>query len=333
MEKQNDRKGLVSVIMPAYNAEKTIARAIHSVLQQDYPNIELIVVNDGSTDETEVVSKSIIDNRLIIVNQNNLGLSGARNTGLSHVNGDFVAFVDSDDWVEPNYLSLLYESLVENNASLSICGIVRDLPNNSYQCISFKSSSSYTDCFNNEDFLSLFEGGLINSCCNKIYRRSVIENNLLSFSGKVLVEDIEFNLKYLRYSDIISTIIDCPYHYVVEKGSLTSKVSEEMFQNYMGIHKLFCESLPDEHIVYANRFVYHQYVNLFIKYLSKVASGLSTKKDVYPILKKYIRMSLVSQSFKSYSPVNYKELVVTKCFQYGFFDLLLLYMKIKSHNG
>lgn len=329
MEKHNYKNTLISVIMPAYNAEKTIAKSIQSVLLQDYRKIELIVVNDGSTDRTENICKNIKDERLIIINQDNMGLSGARNTGLTVAKGDFVSFVDSDDWIEPNYVSLLYESINTNNASMSICGMVRDFPNKLQQYISFKKTMSFSDCLNNESFLSLLEGGLINSCCNKLYRKDIININELSFSGKVLVEDIEFNLKYMRYSNIINTISDCPYHYVVVNGSLTSQISEVMFQNYIGIHTFLLENLSKDHKEYANRFVYHQYISIFFKYLSKVANGMLAKDDVYPILKKHMNNSLIRQSFNSYHPSNYKELIVFKCLQYCLFDLLVLYLKYK----
>ena len=333
MEEIKEDNALISVIMPAYNAESTITRAINSVLRQDYHNIELIVVNDGSSDRTEAVSKQIMDDRLIIVNQTNLGLSGARNTGLYHTKGDYIMFVDSDDWVEPNYISLLYESLMDNNASLSICGMVRDFPNDSHQRISFSSSSSFADCYNNESFLSLFEGGLINSCCNKIYKKTIIEKNKLSFSGKVLVEDIEFNLKYLQLSDLVNTVMDCPYHYVVESGSLTSKVSEDMIQNYMYVHKFFLNLLPIKYYVFANRFVYHQYLNIILKYLEKVALGTSKRDEVYPLLKSYNKESLVRKSFDSYSPVNYKEAAIYYCLRMGLFDIVVIYLRNKAINN
>ena len=96
---------LVTIIMPAYNAEKTISRAIGSVLKQDYSNIELIVVNDGSTDNTRSVCEQFSDARIKVITQENKGLSGARNTGLSNSKGEFVTFVDSDDLVEYNFIS------------------------------------------------------------------------------------------------------------------------------------------------------------------------------------------------------------------------------------
>lgn len=315
--------------MPAYNAEKTIAKSIHSILQQDYRNIELIVVNDGSTDRTEKVCRNLKDGRLIIINQDNRGLSGARNTGLSVAKGDYISFVDGDDWVDSNYISLLYESIDTNKASMSICGMVRDFPNKSQQYIAFKKEMSFSDCLNNESFLSLLEGGLVNSCCNKLYRRDIINNNKLAFSGKVLVEDIEFNLKYLRYSNIINTIVDCPYHYAVVNGSLTSHVSEEMFYNYMGIQTFLLENLSKKHKEFANRFVYHQYVSIFFRYLSKVATGVLVKDDVYPVLKKHMKKSLIRQSFNSYHPANFKEMIVSKCLQYCLYDILIIYLKHK----
>ena len=156
------KQPLVTIIMPSYNAQNTISKAIHSVVEQDYYHIELIVVNDGSIDNTEKIAKSIKDDRIIVINQKNKGLSGARNTGLSSAKGDFVTFVDSDDWVDNDFVSSLLNSIFENHADLAICGMIREHP--SYkQKLSFNLSGSYPGCLKNEKFLSLFEGGLINS--------------------------------------------------------------------------------------------------------------------------------------------------------------------------
>lgn len=306
------RLPLVTVIMPSYNAEKTISKAIHSVLQQDYQNIELIVVNDGSTDGTVKNAGSVHDSRMMVISQENKGLSGARNTGLSYTTGDFVTFVDSDDWVEIIFISSLLNSMLNNHADLAICGMIKEHPDYQ-QRVSFGESKSYTKCLDNDDFLSLFEGGLINSCCNKLYRTEIIKNNNLSFSGKTLVEDIEFNLKYLQFSDIVNTTASCPYHYLMGSDSLTSKVSEDMIQNYMAVQEQFLGILKEKYKDIANRFVYHQYMSIFLKYLKKVASGNLNAKEVYPILNRYIDNHLIKKSFKSYKPDNYKDAIIHHC--------------------
>ena len=99
--------GKVSIIVPVYNVQKYLARCIESLICQTYGNIEIILVNDGSTDGSEDICKEYknIDNRIIVINQKNAGLSVARNTGIENASGDYLCFVDSDDWVELDYVS------------------------------------------------------------------------------------------------------------------------------------------------------------------------------------------------------------------------------------
>lgn len=320
---------LVTIIMPAYNAENTISRAIESVLRQDYSNIELIVVNDGSTDNTKSVCDQFSDARIKVITQDNKGLSGARNTGLSYSKGEYVTFVDSDDWVESNFISQLLYGILKCEASLAICGMIREYTTYN-QRVSFSSSTAYNDWKNNEAFLSLFEGGLINSCCNKLYITKLITQNNLSFSGKAIVEDIEFNLSYLQLCETVYTTEVCLYHYMIGDESLTSKVSEDMLQNYMAIHTQFLNILSDEQKSTADEFVYHQYMSIFMRYLSKVNAGTMTRREVYSLLRNYINEPLIRQSFSSHSSANYKEAFIKFCLKAKLFDLIVLYNQVKQ---
>ena len=104
----------VSVVMPAYNVEKTIGRAIDSVIHQTYTNLELIIVNDGSTDATLDVIQKYSDSRIIVISQANGGLSCARNVGMRKAKGDYLVFIDSDDWYEETYIEELVSTSVKN---------------------------------------------------------------------------------------------------------------------------------------------------------------------------------------------------------------------------
>lgn len=320
---------IVSVIMPAFNAEATISRAVHSVLKQDYYDLELIVVNDGSTDETKKILESIEDDRIVVINQHNMGLSGARNSGVSAVKGKYITFVDSDDWIDDNHISSLVKSIQDNHADLVICGMTREHPDYK-QTVSFKNSASYHNCMKNDIFLSLFEGGLINSCCNKLYRTSLILDNHFIFSGKSLVEDIEFNLMYLQKANIVNTLTICSYHYLMNNESLTSKVSEEMFDNYIAVQKQFLDALDEKDKNVANIFVYHQYLSIIMKYLHKVAFKKMSGKNVYSILNKYISNTFVKESFKSYKPKNKRESIIHNCIWMKFYHPLILYIRYKD---
>lgn len=315
--------------MPAYNAEKTISKAISSIVKQDYKNIELIVVNDGSKDNTAEICMSFSDSRIKIINQSNLGLSEARNTGLKAVYGEYISFVDSDDWVDNNFISLLVENVQKEQSEFVICGITKEHPTYSKH-ISFKQSYTYENCLESIPFLSLFEGGLINSCCNKLYLRDLILKNNLLFSGKALVEDIEFNIRYLQLVKKVKTIVECPYHYLVNDNSLTSLVSEDMIKNYLYIHKTFLGVLNKEYKRFADKFVYHQYFSIYLKYLRKVAHKKLNANDVYPLLNKYLNEPLIQNAFDNYTQKNLKEKIISFFVKRKTYYPVVKYFQIKS---
>ncbi len=113
---------LISIIIPCYNSEATIGKCLESVIHQDYGNIEIVVIDDGSTDKTSGIVNTFREknSRIVIVHQQNSGVSKARNVGIKTASGEYICFVDSDDWVEKNYCSVLLEHLIKNNSDISI---------------------------------------------------------------------------------------------------------------------------------------------------------------------------------------------------------------------
>ena len=124
---------LVSIIVPAYNAEETLGRCVQSALSQTYGAVEVIIVNDGSFDETPSVADALAasDSRVAVVHQENAGLSGARNTGLGVAKGELVFFLDSDDYIEPNEIETLVAEMVRSGADMVVGGFTYTLPEGS----------------------------------------------------------------------------------------------------------------------------------------------------------------------------------------------------------
>lgn len=113
----------VSIIVPIYNIEGYIERCIKSLLKQTYRKIEILLINDGSTDMSQKICEKFVDNRRVfLINKNNGGLSDARNFGLKFAKGRYVVFIDGDDYVQPDYIEKLYESITQNHAQVSVCG-------------------------------------------------------------------------------------------------------------------------------------------------------------------------------------------------------------------
>ena len=111
----------ITVIVPVYNVESYLRKCLDSIIAQTYKNIEIVVVNDGSTDASAEICKEFveIDHRIIYIEQENSGLSAARNTGLENMSGDYVTFVDSDDWIELDYVETLYKKITQYQADIA----------------------------------------------------------------------------------------------------------------------------------------------------------------------------------------------------------------------
>lgn len=116
---------MVSIVIPIYNAEKFLKKCVSSVLEQSYKDFELILIDDGSSDNSSVICSEFAecDSRVIFIHQNNSGVSSARNCGLEAAKGEFIAFVDSDDYVEKDWLKLQINAMTANNADVAVCGI------------------------------------------------------------------------------------------------------------------------------------------------------------------------------------------------------------------
>lgn len=114
---------LISVIVPIYNTSKYLSKCIDSIINQTYKNLEIILVNDGSTDNSlDICNKyKLIDSRIIIINKDNGGLSSAKNIGLDNHKGRYIAFIDSDDYVDNNFIGELYNNLISTNSDISLC--------------------------------------------------------------------------------------------------------------------------------------------------------------------------------------------------------------------
>ena len=224
----------VSVVMPAYNVEKTIGRAIDSVIHQTYNNLELIIVNDGSTDATLDVIRGYEDSRIVVVCQPNGGLSCARNTGIEKATGDYLTFIDSDDWYEECYLERMVSSFMSNHSQLTVCGMIFHKSKGAVYSTVY--DMCFDSLFDNKEFLSILETGIMNSTCDKMYELQTIREYDLQFKTISIVEDLEFNLRYVELIHRACFIPYHLYHYDNTTSVLTKKVSSDMFDNYIHIH-------------------------------------------------------------------------------------------------
>lgn len=219
---------LISVIIPIYNAEKTLKRCIDSLLNQTYSNLELLLIDDGSTDNSNKICKkfSLIDKRVKYLKKDNGGVSSARNMGLKVATGDFIAFVDSDDYVEENMFELLINNLISNKADIAICNLFyEDINKKIIYRFDHKNSM-----FDKTDYpeLSYYKKCISGYVCNKLYSKKIIYNDNNSFirfnTDITIAEDDLFNYKLLEKNKFIKYIYinDKLYHYVINENSATN---------------------------------------------------------------------------------------------------------------
>lgn len=237
---------LLSVILPVYNNDIYISKCIDSVLKQTYKNIELICINDGSTDTTPTILEkySKEDSRIKIINVENGGVSKARNLGLNIAKGDFITFIDSDDTIDRNTYKIVLSKMIECSADACVFGMERVYNNNSSECdlgkIHFQSIDFQT--FNNFMHSNKYPvTGIVN---NKVYKKTILKN--IRFDDKIYIwEDMLFNfLAMLEARKIIYTsTLFYKYNTANENSvSVTSRLTESGFAK-METSLLSCEKM------------------------------------------------------------------------------------------
>lgn len=222
----------VSVVLPTYNAEKYLRKCVESIINQTLKDIEIIIVNDGSKDKSYEIAKEIqnIDNRIIIINQENKGISEARNAGLKIANGEYIAFIDSDDWVEKEMFFNMYNYANANNCDVVQCNYtIRS--DESYKNI--KSTIPTNRLLNREEINThikeqLIEGKLSTYVWDKIYKVSFLKENDLYFENIKRFEDWYFIMDVTSKMERFLILSDSFYNYRVNEGSL----SRRYYDNY-----------------------------------------------------------------------------------------------------
>lgn len=224
---------MISIIIPVYNVAPNLDKCITSVISQSYQDWECILVDDGSTDgSAEICDKWCEqDDRLIVIHQENQGVSVARNHGIEEACGEFIVFIDSDDYVAPTYLSAMLEA---EKADLVVSGVVRQFVNSlkvDVVCQPMRTEIITLGKGATEFFVDLNQQFLLFGPCAKLYQTFIIKTKDIRFPEDCsLGEDLEFNCKYLQYVHTISCIAVSNYYYrILGSGTLSSLLRKDQF--------------------------------------------------------------------------------------------------------
>lgn len=234
---------LVSIIVPIYNVEKFVGQCIHSILSQSYKNCELILVDDGSKDDSMKISMSIIDEycsrkmferkRVKVIQQKNRGVSSARNAGINVSEGFFLLFVDSDDWIDPEFVDEMMNNCDEN-ADLVVSGISHHYDSGTVAVTRLSCTKTFEfNTRNTDDIVALEKVYVFNGVHRKFFKSSIIKDNHLAFDEHYSFgEDLMFVFSYLYYVNKITQVNIACYHYRWGRSdSLTVLASKYRFDD------------------------------------------------------------------------------------------------------
>lgn len=228
----------ISVIIPVYNVEKYLEKCIQSVINQTIKNLEIILVDDGSTDLSGKICDeySKKDKRIKVIHKENGGLSDARNAGLNIESGEYIVFVDSDDYIEYNMIENLYKCIKKYNADIVCCGkYLEDEDGNIIKILN--KTEEY--CINGENAIKkmLLREEIDNTAWDKMYKKEVFEN--IRFPYGKYYEDIEPTYKAFKKSSKIAHTSTVDYHYLIRKGSIiNSKFTEKQLDSLIFINNI-----------------------------------------------------------------------------------------------
>lgn len=213
---------LISIIVPVYNVEKFVDQCIRSLTAQTYKNIEIILVDDGSTDSSGKIcdSHKETDNRISVIHQPNSGVSAARNRGMSEVKGEYYCFIDGDDYVTNDYIEFLYEQIIRYDADISSCSFAYKYPDGTEKrTLCTDKEDDFVCCDRGIDTLeNILYGRSVHlpSCCFKLYKKSAIGN--IHFRDFKIGEDFLASLDFYSKAEKV-VFSNRPLYYYIQNSS------------------------------------------------------------------------------------------------------------------
>lgn len=235
-----EKNELISVVIPVYNVENYISKTIDTLLQQTYRNFEVLVINDGTQDNSIEIAKKVVgdDNRFVFFDKENGGLSDARNYGIERANGKYITFLDSDDYYDQYFLERMYNKIVLENAEIVLCDVA--LVKENYEIISHKLNK-HKETISGLD--ALLDISILNMAQNKLYRKELFDD--IKYPLGYFYEDRATTYKLFYKSHRIAFVNESLFYYLQRENSITRVLNEKKLSDPLKILKevkLFLES-------------------------------------------------------------------------------------------
>lgn len=213
----------ITVSIPVYNCESTLKRCLDSVINQTFNDFEILLINDGSPDNSEEICLDYLekDQRINYIRRENGGLASVRNIALEKAKGEYLCFIDSDDYMDADALSFMYEKAQKENSDIVLCGYFTE-NSNAIQKVTYEGENAEV-----LDIEQLKAKNLIDPAWNKLYRLDFLKNTNVKFPQGEYYEDTFFNLSLLPFNPKITVCKECFYHYILNMGSITRRYNKE----------------------------------------------------------------------------------------------------------
>lgn len=331
----------ISIIVPIYNAANYLETCIKSILNQTFKNFELILVDDGSKDESlEICNKIMsLDNRVKVIHQKNAGSSAAKNTGIFLAKGNYIAFCDADDTLDCDYIQNLYQGVILHKADVCV-GNVAFTNMKGYEIISRRTVDMTAGIFNLKEFMGFYPqympNAVVGAPWNKLYKRSIILENKLCFNTKIKNnEDTHFNFDFFPKCNRIY-VSESPYYNYINRYDVAS-ASKGYIPNIFDIYLLTYRKAVDflkitntynENILFQNKY----FISLVIGAINGIVKGnnkLSFKEKVKEI-KDICHTKEVQDAVKTIKFDSIKRNLVAKLIKFKQVRLMCLLVSLKK---
>ncbi len=243
-----ENNAMVSVVVPAYNCSGFIRRCVDSLCRQSHSDLQIILVDDGSSDDTPKVCDELasVDDRIVVIHKPNGGVSSARNAGILAATGEYVTFVDSDDYIDFDHIENLYNLMQKHTCDVAICGYAVE-DENSRTSGKRKACSCNEVCYDHDSAVcELLAGGAVGGYVwNKLYRKELLEG--IEFDGSIkILEDLLFNYNVFKRVKS-AAFCDCKsYHYIQRGQSAMHRGFGEEHRKMVQTARFICHDLEDE---------------------------------------------------------------------------------------
>lgn len=320
-----NNKYLISVIVPVYCAEKYLAQCIESILNQTYQNFEVILVDDGSPDDSISVCEEYAekDSRIHIIRQENKGVSAARNAGIDYCSGDYITFVDSDDELEPNGIEFLLNNAVLEDADISSAVKWHVLQNGEKAC-AYNDGKRYV--YDGLDGINLSLDGerQTNSACAKLYKKSFIGETRF-VEGKNINEDGFFLFEcYVKQPKMVQHN-ECVYKYFIRDNSSSRKEFSEKYLDmlYFSDKK---KEIVDEKFPFLKHKVLGMETSAHLFFLEALCRTSEKKYRKY----EKASIKLVRKNYREYEPMYDHEKKFAKIVYWGLYPVYKLFIRVRN---